>query len=302
MDFKICTLSMGIHYEDITLPFENPKVPMHQLWQLVENFWNHLCFTRDQSGHFTQHRMKISSSTISSLNAHYADKWFRPSNAISFVKMMLEWCDEYIPTDIGCKALKEIFFTFHIAASAVLSLASSTSTRASTKASPLHPSTARLFGYDFLNARDYFSDRYTHRILESVYAFAFKGHVYEYKGCMRKCIDEYYAFQKHSSTEVPIVCLNAYVAKAFFYEHIKTKELTASDSVAIPALYLTITALQKYHYGDFDDPLTDITYFWCAMSSIADSDITTLKESLANLRSACNDLQHGAMAFRSSLA
>lgn len=303
MDFRICTMGDRVQYETVHIPFEFETISMQSIWESVESVWTRLCLVRDRAyescGQLIQHSLRFRREELGRLDKEFKKKWFFPPNAVRYMRMLLEWCDEYVPVDIGLRALKEILFNYDIAASYHLLYRYKNTVNAK-KGMTFPIAASTLFNYDYILTSCYFSASFTTHIVASAYAS--NTDIYEYRGCMYACIDNYYKEKYFSGSEVPMIFLNPYVCKAIFYEHYKNGEFTFPDVVSIPALYLTITALQKYHYGDFDDPLTDIVYFWRAMQSLAAAADESLHQSFATLRSSCNDLERGAIALRKSLS
>lgn len=296
MVFHICTMQKRITYKTIEIPFEDKKVTVFENYGAVTSFWKEICDERDACDCITQHRLSNYRTTKEerSICNQFSDEWFNPMNAIRFMKMMLEWCDEYLPEEVGRKAILEIFQLEDICAS---HQTAQTSIRVHLKISPkeFYSTYYQLFGFGEIPAYQYFDPKRRDYEIRALAITDMKP--LEFRLCMKKGITHYY--ERGDKGTVPFIVLNHTVSAAIFGRHRPKGQWFFSN---IPSYYLTIMALEKYHYGTFNDDFRDIRYFWSAMTDLAQCTGDELNQSFENLVKCCNSLEKGALALRGYLA
>lgn len=302
MVFRICTMQNRTTYKSVMIPFEDRSLSTHEVWMYISKLWSDLCEKRDRFEGITQHRLsnyKLERD-LKAITAEFKGSWFDPMNAIRFVRMVLEWCDEYVPEAPGLDAISKIFYSEQVCAASETSLLTKTLLRTEIggkKASFFNIFKYQVFGYGTIRAPEYFdSNEVLYRIQEGS---IIDGKALEYRLCMKRGIEEYYGNGVEAGT-VPMIYLNWHIACAIFTS--KQRAVDPLYFTAIPALFLTITALQKYHYGTFNDDFIDIKYFWDAMMDLSLCSTAELEESAKSLFKSCNDLQKGALVIKNSLS
>ena len=271
MFFKIRTLGSTIQHKVYEIPFEDETCGLHDLMRACNELWRGICEDRDREIDRTvQHRlMDYPNATVQQYARMYVKDWFSPVNAINFVRALIEWADEYLPYDIGAKALQECIFSYDIGAASKRSLCRKTIPHE--KALVFSRADACLFSRDFIPAKMLKTDvRKANFAINFAHSDRSPYGAMSFDDCQRSTMKVY---RRLGLAEMPIILLNNAITRAFVYRYTENP-FRGIHRYAVPSLYLTLTMYMKVQYPDESkmDPIEEMKMIWPALEDMSYTD------------------------------